>query len=376
MSFSAGSRFRTSVTKSPPKGVDRANNIIHGVKLIDKGPLNDGDSRPWDVDDTTLTQSLDFASRPNKGLKARFTHPNMSSDGLGTHVGRWRNPRIENDSLIADLHVADSSFDTPSGDIGSYILNLAEEDPEAFGVSLATRVAKETLEANPKNGDRVPLRFAGIQAGDFVDTPAATRGGLFSSEGITKDPAYLVTWVLDHCFADSSRAEIESRFGGFLTKYYEGEDDMSQDNLQTATVPEPVVAAPVAAPVVAPVVTAVPAPVTAPADLTVAKKEARDEFTAILALCTQQGCPEKASQFIEQSLSLDTVKDVLLALAVAQNTALSVGGNDSSSDSDVDDDEQRFEKEYAENAEFKKMGISKEEYVKSRKIDEGIEPLR
>ena len=78
--------FRTSILNTTPEQVDRQANIIHGASLMQVGDLNDGDSRPWTVTHDTLQQVVEFGSRSRNGLKARFTHPNMSSDGMGSYL--------------------------------------------------------------------------------------------------------------------------------------------------------------------------------------------------------------------------------------------------------------------------------------------------
>lgn len=205
--------------------VDRAAKVIRGAKVIELGAVND--SRPWDVDEETLAQVLDHASRPNKGLKARFTHPSLSDDGLGKYLGRWQNPRIENGAVVADLHIAEAAFNSPAGDIGSYVMDLAEEDPEAFGVSIATKLHESMLSDLPE-GERLPLRIAGLHAADFVDTPAATRGGLFDSHTQDAIPA-VATWILENHFRNAGPEEVLQRVEKFLSRHYGKGSDMSKD---------------------------------------------------------------------------------------------------------------------------------------------------
>jgi hypothetical protein len=100
------------------------------------------------------------------------------------------------------------------------------------------------------------------------------------------------------------------------------------------------------------------------------------EATQILALCTQQGCPERAAEFFEKDFTVDQVKDALLAAAAAQYAALSVGGDDTiGPDDGLTKDERKFAAEYDDNEYFAARGITKDAYIKSRKIEEGLEPL-
>lgn len=210
------SDFRSTTQRTSPQGVDRRNKIVMGAKLIEAGGLND--SREWVVDEDTLQQVVDLAESSGKrGVKARFTHPNMSNDGLGSYLGRWTNFRIEGDAVYADLHIADSAFESPKGDLGTYTLDLAEEDPEAFGVSLATCLDECMQDADPF----APLRFSKIRAADFVDEPAATRGGLFAvSKEDPRDLPACVTQLLDtHFGKDVDPDVITGRFHELLSRY-------------------------------------------------------------------------------------------------------------------------------------------------------------
>lgn len=217
--------FRMSALRSAPAlGVDRAAKRINGVKVMQLGRVND--SRPWVVDEQTLAQVVEFGNAPNKGLKARFTHPSMSNDGFGKYLGRWTNFRIQGDSAYADLQLSESSFDTPSGDLGTYVMDLAEEDPEAFGVSAATELAASMYQDPADGADTMPLRLDGLRAVDFVDEPAATRGGLFDMTSPAGLPA-LTTWIVETHFADREPAEVVNRMCSFLSKHY-GRDIMDE----------------------------------------------------------------------------------------------------------------------------------------------------
>jgi hypothetical protein len=216
--------FKTSPVRGAPKsGVDRSAKRINGVKVMQMGRVND--SRPWEVDADTLAQVVEYGNQPNKGTKARFTHPSMSDDGFGKYLGRWTNFRIEGDSAYADLQLAESSFDTPSGDLGTYVMDLAEEDPESFGVSAATSLAGVMYTEVPE-GKTLPLRLDGLRAVDFVDEPAATRGGLFDMASPQGLPS-LATWIVETHFADREPREVVERLCSFLSKHY-GKDIMSE----------------------------------------------------------------------------------------------------------------------------------------------------
>lgn len=71
------------------------------------------------------------------GLKCRFGHPAMSNDALGTEVGRFRNFRVVDDKMVADLHIFTSANLSPTHPgAGDWILSMAEEDPNAIMCSI------------------------------------------------------------------------------------------------------------------------------------------------------------------------------------------------------------------------------------------------
>jgi len=81
-------------------------------------------------DDATLQQIERLSLSKATGIKSRFTHPDWFHDGLGKYLGRMRNFRIDGLSLRADLHLSPVAYKSPAGDIGSYIKDLALEDPQ------------------------------------------------------------------------------------------------------------------------------------------------------------------------------------------------------------------------------------------------------
>lgn len=220
----AAESFRTATLRAAPMvGVDREARRINGAKVMQLGRVND--SRPWEVDETTLDQVVNFGRSYNKGTKARYTHPSMSDDGFGKYLGRWTNFRRDGDAVYADLQLADSAFDTPNGDLATYVMDLAEEDPEAFGVSAATRL-NFSMNQEPPEGEVIPLRLDGLRAIDIVDEPAATRGGLFDMTTMAGLPA-LTSWIVNTHFADREPREVVERMCSFLSKHY-GRDIMDE----------------------------------------------------------------------------------------------------------------------------------------------------
>lgn len=170
--------FSVAPVSTSSAEVDRDNRMIYGAKIIELGQIND--PRGWVVDEATLAQVSELMAQPNKGLKARYTHSAaLGQDGLQTHLGRWVNPRIEGSTVRADLKLSEAATKSPSGNLVEYVMSLAEEDPESFGVSVAGMLSRDMFEAE---SDEVFVRFSRLWSADVVGDPAATRGGLFNQQ--------------------------------------------------------------------------------------------------------------------------------------------------------------------------------------------------
>lgn len=182
-------RFRTIPTKSSPARVDRENRVIYGVSCAQ---AVEALGHRLILDNTTLQQLAEHGNAKKGGIKSRFTHPGLSADGLGKYLGRLKDFGVEGDKVLADLHLSDLASKSPDGDLAAYVMDLAEEDPEAFGMSVVIDTRRvwqledggevET-EERPKNATtKMPLaRIENFIACDAVDEPAANRDGMFSS---------------------------------------------------------------------------------------------------------------------------------------------------------------------------------------------------
>src|SRR3990172_8997944 len=194
----AQTRFRSLPLRDNPARVDRTERVIYGVsaaqavEALGHGML---------LDAKTLQQIVDLGNKAKNGIKSRYTHPGLSSDGMGKHLGRMKNFRVEGDKAIGDLHLAESASKAPDGDLAGYVMDLAEEDSAAFGMSIVAAGARVwplddgteiTVDAyaeeddagyRPKNATtpKPVLRVDALDAVDVVDEPAANRDGMFSS---------------------------------------------------------------------------------------------------------------------------------------------------------------------------------------------------
>jgi uncharacterized small protein (DUF1192 family) len=186
-------RFRSTAFRAAPQQINREQRVIAGAALCTRGEaLGHG---LW-LDSTFIDQITELAKAASaRGLKARFAHPGLCSDGLGTYLGRWKDCQRDGDVFRGTLHLSATAHSTPKGDLAGYVLDLAEEDPTAFGTSIVFSCdigAMERFEAkykdaegrfqspDPDNTDSLPhARCAELFGCDVVDEPAANPSGFF-----------------------------------------------------------------------------------------------------------------------------------------------------------------------------------------------------
>lgn len=183
--------------------VDRAAGIIRGYSVITKGPALGHDMQ---VDQKTLEQVVALGNQSTVGIKTRFDHPNASNTSMGTFLGRTKNFRLSGDRVIGDLHLSESAKEAPRGDLYTYVMGLAENDPQAFGASIVFKPGRaeaqlDTDGTQKKDAQGKPLpklaRIEVLLASDIVDEPAANAGGLFEQgDGLaSKVTSYLNRWA-------------------------------------------------------------------------------------------------------------------------------------------------------------------------------------
>lgn len=231
--------MRGEMSGSRPKSVDREKGIIRGGVCALVGTFKD--KRGQFVEKSLETIRELMAGARHGGLRARFTHPALSVDGLGKFLGRWRNPYLDEyegkKCVRADFHLSPSSRDTPSGDLGGYILRLADEDPEALSSSLVLSVEEKykrnddgTVAEDEKGDPLPPIWFpTSLWALDFVDVGDAVDG-LLSVESLSPGQKIDRTalpdalqrqgfQLLDQMFGDAPEDVIRARMTEYLNRY-------------------------------------------------------------------------------------------------------------------------------------------------------------
>jgi len=173
--------------------VDRKARVIRGYSVITAGEALGHDL--WI--DREFMQSVAAAGNSSpSGIKSRFAHPGLSSDGIGSALGRSKNFSTNGPQVFADLHLLKAAEKSPQGDIAGYTMDLAEEAPDLFAASIAFDFDPEAEDQfmddhtekgsfhspDPDNAKNLPhVRLAALHASDFVDDAAANPGGLFSA---------------------------------------------------------------------------------------------------------------------------------------------------------------------------------------------------
>lgn len=213
-------------------GVDRTNKVLRGMVVAQVGPFK-SEGR-GEFDETSLRQIVDMW--PKKfGLKSRFAHPNESGDGIGKFLGRVRDPwigkavverdgqEVEVQAVRADLYLDPSAFSSPSGNLGDYLLDLAESDPVALSSSLV--LARDESWRKDEDGNILPempplWRVTKLYASDLVDEGDAVDG-LLSREKLryTRDYLQAGEEILDEMFPGQPRQVVRARLQSYLNRY-------------------------------------------------------------------------------------------------------------------------------------------------------------
>ncbi len=176
------------------KRVDRERGIIYGASALQAVEALGHDML---IDTKTLEQVRDHGNAAKLGIKVRFTHPGMCSDGMGKMLGRQRDFRVVGDKVVGDIHFNPAAAKAPDGDLSGYVMDLAESDPASFAMSIVfdngpvwkmddgTEAAVKYDRFGPIRpqgaiGDKPFTRVKQLYASDIVDEPAANRDGLFA----------------------------------------------------------------------------------------------------------------------------------------------------------------------------------------------------
>lgn len=194
--------------------VDKGNGVIYGVAVVTVGEAKGHNM--W-VDGNFIDATVEQGNLLQSGLKSRFGHPNASNTALGTFLGRQKNFRRIGDSAYSDLYLDKTAFDTPNGNLAKYTMELAENDPEAFGASIVfdrNGKAEKIANSKPREDGLWVAVLGELKAGDVVDQPAANPSGFFSDTNMKFSEE--MTLFLDKFLANP---DAITEVMGFLEKY-------------------------------------------------------------------------------------------------------------------------------------------------------------
>lgn len=217
-------------------GGDYGAGLIKGLAVVTRGEALGHEM--W-IDQTFVEQTAKAVAASKMGIKARFTHPGLSSDGMGKFLGRIKAGRVDGDIARADLHLAKSAQNTPDGDLADYVMSLAEEDPAAFATSIVFDHDMEAEEAFAEEHKGEEKRFSSpdkdnvanylharlknLYADDVVDEPAANPGGLFHrGDEIAAEADDLLSYALGLTTEKPELSQLEidpDRVSGFVSRF-------------------------------------------------------------------------------------------------------------------------------------------------------------
>ncbi len=224
--------------------VDRENNRLNGYVVAQEGLFKTPGRGQFDKN--SLKAMIDLMKQNANGTKSRFTHPTLSSDGLGKFLGRAHDPWLSSvlverngemvklSAVRANLHFNQTALEpSPDGGkpLGQYIMDLAETDPDALSSSVVIEADEEAV-LDPKtkkqvydeNGEPMaPIwRPRAIHASDIVDTGDAVDGLLAAQLSIAGLPDSLVrqaSELLNQAFPGEPRDVVRARLNCWLDSY-------------------------------------------------------------------------------------------------------------------------------------------------------------
>lgn len=186
--------------------------LILGISVVTAGEAKGHEV--W-LDKSFVADVVRMGNNNPQGIKARFGHPTMSAEALGTYLGQFTNFRISKDGrqALADLQLNEAAKVSPNGDLYEWILTMAKTAPEQLGASIVFGIgieyyhdlegnhtltaAKDNTEVDDKGNAKRFVSIAALYGADLVDEPAANEAGLFSAVMNPKAFAVQLTTFLD-----------------------------------------------------------------------------------------------------------------------------------------------------------------------------------
>jgi hypothetical protein len=178
-------RANPEYNKASAQQIDAEKGVICGVVLAQKGLNKNGT-----YFSERFLNELKDKGEERSYIKARFGHPTMCNNSLGSYIGRYKNFRVEDEKLFGDLYLDDITKDTNVEGRGitmyDYIMRMAQSNSDMFGnsiVILANYVIEEYEEGGEKKEADGHELIEWISS-DLVDDPAATDSLFHSADDL------------------------------------------------------------------------------------------------------------------------------------------------------------------------------------------------
>ena len=195
--------FAAGSTEEPRlENIDKEAEVLYGVQITLEGEAKG--HGVWLDREFCEAVAEQGNAMGDAGVKVRFGHPAMCSDALGTYLGRAKNFRVMDVTrkeggekvagVFADIYIAPESHSAPSGDLGKWVLEAAENSPDTFGQSIVFTYAdfkstnedgdtirrsefESSRDFDKARGENKVFAVLGkLRGTDFTDAPAATDG--------------------------------------------------------------------------------------------------------------------------------------------------------------------------------------------------------
>ena len=178
-------RANPEYNKASAQQIDAEKGVIYGVVLAQKGMNKNGT-----YFSERFLNELKAKGDERGYIKARFGHPTMCNNSLGSYIGRYKNFKVEDEKLFGDLYLDDITKDTNVEGRGitmyDYIMRMAQSNSDMFGNSIVI-LANYVIEEYEEDGEKKEAdghELIEWTSSDLVDDPAATDSLFHSADDL------------------------------------------------------------------------------------------------------------------------------------------------------------------------------------------------
>lgn len=223
-------RANPEYNKASAQQIDAEKGVIYGVVLAQKGMNKNGT-----YFSERFLNELKAKGDERGYIKARFGHPTMCNNSLGSYIGRYKNFKVEDEKLFGDLYLDEIAKDTNVEGRGitmyDYIMRMAQSNSDMFGNSIVI-LANYVIEEYEEDGEKKEAdghELIEWTSSDLVDDPAATDSLFHSAD----DLGVKITDFLDENPQIFEILEKEPKIlGDFFSRYeaYLGRKNNKKNN--------------------------------------------------------------------------------------------------------------------------------------------------